>query len=411
MGAVKQFYDLHPYPLPVADLDSYSQRWQDESRRRADFYLHWSDRAYQPDLKVLVAGCGTSQAAKHALRQPASQVVGIDISTTSIRHTLALKRKYELSNLEVFQLPVERAGELGCCFDKIVCTGVLHHLPDPEAGLRALAAVLEPDGVMHLMVYAAYGRAGIYMLQDYCRRLGIGHTDPDIQELAQTLAALPPHHPLARLLGESPDFYTKAGLADALLHPQDRAYTVPQLFDFFEDCGLRFGRWVRQAPYLPRCGSLAETPHADRLAKLTHREQYAALELFRGTMLRHNLIVYRDDNSRDLPHFDNDAWLGYVPVRLPEAISVQQRLPKGAAAVLINQNHTDPDLALPVSASQLRLFEAIDGKRSVAEIIDQFFQSGSGSPSQLRELARSFFERIWWHDQVVFDASRMADGL
>ncbi len=191
MGAVKQFYDLHPYPLPVEDLDQYRQRWQDENRRRADFHLHWPDRAYQPNLKVLVAGCGTSQAAKHALRQPASQIVGIDISTPSIRHTQALKRKYKLSNLEVYQLPVERASELNCSFDKIVCTGVLHHLPDPEAGLRALGAVLEPDGVMHLMVYAAYGRAGIYMLQEYCRRLGIGDTDQEIQDLAVTLAALP----------------------------------------------------------------------------------------------------------------------------------------------------------------------------------------------------------------------------
>jgi SAM-dependent methyltransferase len=411
MDAVKQFYDLHPYPLPVEDLDQYRQRWRDEARRRADFHLHWPDRAYQPDLKVLVAGCGTSQAAKHALRQPASQVVGIDISTTSLRHTQALKRKYKLSNLEVHQLPVERASELGCCFDKIVCTGVLHHLPDPEAGLRALGAVLEPDGVMHLMVYAAYGRAGIYMLQEYCRRLGIGHTDQEIQDLAVTLAALPPHHPLARLLSESPDFYSKAGLADALLHPQDRAYTVPQIFDLIEDSGLRFCRWVRQAPYLPHCGSLAETPHAARLAKLPQREQYAALELFRGTMLRHNLIVYRHDNSSDLPHFDNNGWLVYVPVRLPEAISVQQRLPPGAAAVLINQNHTDPDLALPISASQLRLFEAIDGKRSIAEIIDHVSQSGAGSLHQPRELARSFFEKIWWHDLVVFDASRKADDL
>ncbi len=44
---------------------------------------------------------------------------------------------------------------------------------------------------MHLMVYAAYGRAGIYMLQEYCRRLGIGHTDQEIQDLAVTLTALP----------------------------------------------------------------------------------------------------------------------------------------------------------------------------------------------------------------------------
>jgi hypothetical protein len=55
--------------------------------------------------------------------------------------------------------------------------GVLHHLPDPELGLKALRGVLEPDGAMHVMVYAAYGRGGIYMVQDYCRLLGIGPTE------------------------------------------------------------------------------------------------------------------------------------------------------------------------------------------------------------------------------------------
>ena len=30
---------------------------------------------------------------------------------------------------------------------------------------------------MHLMVYAPYGRTGVYMLQDFCRRLGIRATD------------------------------------------------------------------------------------------------------------------------------------------------------------------------------------------------------------------------------------------
>ena len=228
---VQAFYDLHPYPPPVDDLDGYRLRWQDESRRRADFHLHWPDRAYRTDLQVLVAGCGTAQAAKHALRQPDSHVVGVDFSAESVRHTAALKSKYNLTNLEVHQLPVERVGELGRRFDKIVCTGVLHHLPDPEAGLRALRESLAPGGALHLMVYGTYGRAGVYMLQEYCRRLGIGHTDREIQDLAGTLTALPRTHPLARLLGESPDFQRKDALADALLNPHDRAYTVPQLFE------------------------------------------------------------------------------------------------------------------------------------------------------------------------------------
>lgn len=131
---------------------------------------------------------------------------------------------------------------------------MLHHLPAPDAGLRALQAVLEPGGALHLMVYAPYGRAGVYLLQDYCRRLVIGHSRQEIRDLAVTLTALPRAHPLARLLAESPDFQSPDGLADALLNPQDRAYSVPQLFDLIEGCGLRFGRWVRQAPYLPGCG-------------------------------------------------------------------------------------------------------------------------------------------------------------
>lgn len=191
----------------------------------------------------------------------------------------------------------------------------------------------------------------------------------------------------------------------AAFHPQDRAYTVPQLFDFIEDSGLRFGRWVRQAPYLPQCGDLAKTPHTTRLVNLPQREQYASVELFRGSMLRHNLIVYRDDRPSNLPQFDGVGWLSYVPICLPESISVQKRLPPGAAVVLINQSHTDPDLVLPISAAELRQVEAINGERSIVDIIHQVSLSGAGSLRQSRDLARSLFEQLWQHDQVVFDAS------
>ena len=40
-------------------------------------------------------------------------------------------------------------------------------------GSSALRDVLNPDGAMHLMVYAPYGRTGIYMLQEFCRRIGV----------------------------------------------------------------------------------------------------------------------------------------------------------------------------------------------------------------------------------------------
>jgi hypothetical protein len=254
-------------------------------------------------------------------------------------------------------------------------------------------------------VYAPYGRTGIYMLQEFCRRIGIRPTDEGIRDLVAALKALPPGHPLEHLLREAPDFRQDAELADALLHPRDRAYSVPQLYDLIEMGGLAFGRWVKQAPYLPQCGIIARLPQAARIAQLPPTEQYAAVELFRGTMVRHSVVLYRNDNP-DNPqpvNFAGDAWRGYVPIRMSDTICVLENLPPATAGVLINQTHTYTDLFLPINATEKRLFDAIDGTRKIGDITTSSLPA-SPQNSQ-REVARSFFERLWWHDQVTFDAS------
>lgn len=136
---VRSFYDCYPYPRLVDSLDKYRRLWMDQNRRRAAYHLYLSNRPSWEDRSILVAGCGTSQAAKHALCWPAAKVTGIDFSATS-----------------------------------------------------ALRSVLPPYGAMQLMVYAQYGRAGIYMLQEFCRRVGIQATDQWIRELIAVLKVLPP---------------------------------------------------------------------------------------------------------------------------------------------------------------------------------------------------------------------------
>jgi SAM-dependent methyltransferase len=395
MTTVQDFYERYPYPRPIDDLEKYRRLWQDGERRRADFHLFWPTRRYREDFSILIAGCGTSQAAKHALRWPAARVTGIDFSATSVRCTLALKQKYNLHNLDVHQLPIERAGELGR-FDQIVSTGVLHHLPDPDTGLRALRDALQPDGAMLLMVYAPYGRAGIYMLRDFCRRVGIQATDQGIREVIVALGSLPPGHPLCTLMREAPDSRDEATLADALLHPQDRAYSVPELFDFIGSNGLAFNRWATQAPYSPHCGVMSRIPQLCGSTKLSLPEQFAAVELLRGTMVRHSLIVshHAASDSRKIS-FTGDAFLDHVPIRMPDTICVQEKLPPGAAAVLINRKHSYTDLYLPINAQQKQIFDAIDGRRTVGELVH--------APASA-DMARIFFERLWWMDQIVFDA-------
>jgi hypothetical protein len=250
--------------------------------------------------------------------------------------------------------------------------------------------VLAPDGAITLMVYARYGRTGIYLMQDYCRRLGIEPSAGEIADLVATLRELPAGHPLGRLLRETPDFRHDDALADALLNPRDRAYSVPDTYELLTEAGLRFGRWIRQAPYLPDCGSISETPHADRIAALPEADQHAAVELFRGTMTTHSLVAHRardhDSTSLDFTAPDADAW---VPIVVPTAVAVEERLPPGAAAALLNRAHTSTDLVMFVDDVDLDVFRSIDGSTPIAA---------------LGARARSTVARLWRHDLVVVDA-------
>src|SRR5215207_10350884 len=150
---VVEFYSSHPYPPPLENLDRARDLWQDENVHRAEYHLLWPNKEYRAELDVLVAGCGTWQAAKFALCHPAARVVGIDVSPTSLEHTERLKQKYNLTNLETRQLSLENVNDLDHRFDLIISTGVLHHLVDPDTGLRTLRSVLNAEGVMYLMLY------------------------------------------------------------------------------------------------------------------------------------------------------------------------------------------------------------------------------------------------------------------
>ena len=397
---IGEFYTSHPYPPPLENLDRAIALWQDPNVHRAEFHLLWPGKEYRADFDVLVAGCGTWQSAKFALCHPRARVVAIDISPTSLDHTEALKKKYELTNLETRQLPIESASDLNQRFDLIVSTGVLHHLVDPDAGLRALRSVLGTEGVMYLMLYAPYGRTGVSMLQDYCRRLGIETTPQEINDLSQVLRMMPQHHPLVSMMRGAREGLDAKALVDALLNPRDRTYSVPQLFDFIERNDLKFARWYWQAAYSPHCGAIADTPHASRLAALPERDQFTQMELWRGLISNHDFVVHGSDAKNDRKvSFDGEEYLRYVPVRRAWTICLQEKIPPGAAGVLLNQTHMFDDLFLPVTEVEKQMYDAIDGQRSISEIVEAVKYS---SPH-----ARDFFEKLWWYDQAVFDISRV----
>jgi hypothetical protein len=123
-------------------------------------------------------------------------------------------------------------------------------------------------------------------------------------------------------------------------------------------------------------------------------------------MARHSAVVHRGDGPENPQpiDFQGNGWPAFVPIRVTGTLVVEERLPPGAAAVLINPSHTYTDIYLPIDAEEKRMFVAIDGRKTIEEILGSTSAGSRGAPNL--GFGRSFFERLWWYDQVVFDASR-----
>ncbi len=402
LDQVRSLYEAMPYPPPPKDLTLFKDgRLIPEGSPASFFHLYWPRETYRDDLDVLVAGCGTAQAVTLALRQPGLRVTGIDISQASLDHSAALAERYEVRNLTLERLPIERVADLRGPFDLIISTGVLHHLDDPAAGLRSLRRMLRPDGAMLLMVYASYGRAGVYMMQEYARLLSVEAEPSQIAAFRQTLAQCPNYHPFSIFASRIEDLQTDAGLADLLLHPRDRAFSVPQVYDWLSDCGLRFCRWFHQAPYLPHCSPLMRMPHGKRLLSLPEPQQHAAMELFRGAINKHTFIACRDDRPPNTFAISfGDDWPSYVPLRFPGVTVAQDQLPQGVVAVLRNNAHAFADIAVGLDSAAARMYQPLDGQRTLGQIAACVKLS---APLERREaMVRSFYETLWRNDQVFF---------
>ena len=113
-------------------------------------------------------------------------------------------------------------------------------------------------------------------------------------------------------------------------------------------------------------------------------------------MTNHDFIVQHGHAKN--PSFDGEQYLEYVPIRRAWTMCAEDQLPPGAVGVLLNRTHLFDDLFLPVNEQEKQLYEAIDGQRNISEIVEGL---KSSSP-----VARDFFEKLWWFDQVVFDMSR-----
>ena len=283
---VGAFYDRFPYPgdpLQDGPPPGYNWRWCVDSARAFVFgSLPRRDRAGERPWRILDAGCGTGVSSDYLCHlNPGSRLLAIDISPGTLavaeqrtQRSGAASRVRELRIACRSLLDLEGEGE----FDYINSVGVLHHLAQPQEGLRALAKHLSPTGLLHLFLYADGGRWEIHRTQRALALLGAGSGCEGLKLGRQLLGELPAENRLRRHHEErwTLDTAADANFADMYLHPQETSYNLERLFRFVASGGLCFAGFSNPEVWDP--ARLLKGELLERARALPQAEQWALVE-------------------------------------------------------------------------------------------------------------------------------------
>jgi SAM-dependent methyltransferase len=364
MVSVKEQYESYPYP----ERDP-----ADEAKRlivgspshpfEIDHFLFEGQRDWSVPLRALVAGGGTGDALIQiaALMKQAGapcELTYIDLSTASREIAEARATARGLDNITFVTGSLLDASDHGP-FDYIDCCGVLHHLPDPAAGFAALRAALAPGGGMGFMVYAPYGRSGIYALQDAFGTLFDG-LSPQVRlaKAKKIVAGLHKGHPFAA----NPNLFDHkdgdAGFYDLLLHGQDTPFDIPLLLETLEQTGWRIQGLLPPAMY-----DLARI--TDRPKGMDDATAMAVAEQLRGTIKKHLGYLVPADEDRKTARGSKSSLVPrshFSDMRKPAQVVAQGRpLP-------ITLKEADVQVRLPRECAPL--MAAINNRRTVGQIRD-----------------------------------------
>ncbi|WP_147127435.1 class I SAM-dependent methyltransferase [Shimia ponticola] len=374
------------YPYPARDPKDEAKRLVIGSPSHPveiDHHLFSGSRDWSQPFRALVAGGGTGDALVQMAQILTSakrpyEITYLDLSTSAREIAEARIAARGLSGVRFVTGDLTQAAEHGP-FDYIDCCGVLHHLPDPGVGLSALAAALAPRGGLGFMVYAPYGRSGVYPLQEAFSSLAPDASPEERLKLAKAvLPTLPEHHPFRRngLVGDH--MQSDAGLYDLLLHQQDMPFTIDAWVHALEEAGFAHPSMI--TPGLYDLSMITPVPEdMDQVMAM------AVAEKLRGVIRKH--VGYATLKGQERAPA-GPLTLSEVPHISGNAKDMAKAISKGAT-LKFNAQGVGFNLKVPQSAAAI--IGRVDGRRSLSEI---------ATSAKLDPIA---FQRVWdkLHDPLT----------
>ncbi len=322
-------------------------------------------------LRILVAGGGTGDASlllgsELRRRGTGGEVVYVDLSQASMEIARFRAERAGLDNVTFVRgsyLELEAMGLGG--FDYINCSGSLHHLEDPAAGVKALGKALTDDGVLGAMVYGRLGRTGVYaaqqLLQTLCGERPLSEQLPIARGLLSRL-------PASNWLNKNGGLRYYEGLSDPevvdrFLHAQDQAYTITEVAELMSGADLRIVDVVPPLLYVPE-NYVSDPVARKRLSELPALQRWQVAEWLTGTISRHSWFAVRAANPVEPATLTQDMVPRFL-VHSGPAIAEHIRVTGSVQLKVGNLTVSRPfDLPSPLYEA-LRL---VDGRRSLGKI-------------------------------------------
>jgi SAM-dependent methyltransferase len=197
---------------------------------------------------VLDVGCGLGGFAEHARAWGAAWVVGVDLSSAIDAARERLGNDVELVQGDIYAMPLADGS-----FDLAYSIGVLHHLPDPERGFRAVVETVRPGGLAFAWVYGREGNGLIVRVVDPLRRHVLSRLPRGFLKWAISLpvaailwpfvraarrGASFPYSAYFRFLAQSDFRFTHGVVFDHLVAPTSHYIRREEFEGWFERAGL-----------------------------------------------------------------------------------------------------------------------------------------------------------------------------
>ena len=383
MESVREQYETYPYPLRTPEEDDRMVQGSSmlEDLRIVSHHAYAGRRSLQSFERVLVAGGGTGDAVVllgWQLKQLGvdAEIVYIDLSEASRAVATRRAARLGLDNVtfvtgSLLDLPTMGLGT----FDYINCSGVLHHLPTPEDGARALGQMLASDGCLGAMVYGTIGRHGIYDAQQMLRWIAADlPLDQQLGLARRFLGQLPPTNWLAK----SPRLRYRAELddpevVDRYLHPCDQAYDVAGCVALAAAGGLEIADFPGHGTYDPEL-YLRDAELILKARALPRLERYALAERLGGLHTKHCFFAVKEGRGAGRsPRLDEHAVphvIAGTGPGLADLVARGQGVPVKLDSLTLNIAATPS----PLLDATLR---GIDGRRTLGEIFRSLPQSVS----------------------------------